>query len=163
MAQAPVKATVTATTLTVSWNCKNFAMESYTFRPHMTALTIEVKLSSVRMISEASFATSVPAIPWKNATKHYACSTRERGGEKSNLNWPSRNQRRLFWAQDHRWCRRQWRPQLPWSRRDETRWCLSPTCTCPSVNFERVRATLAILCPVGAAVLRRLRRVSCNK
>ena len=30
----------------------------------MTALTMEVKLSSVSIMSEASFATSVPAIPW---------------------------------------------------------------------------------------------------
>lgn len=62
-AQAPVKATITATTLTVSWNCKNFAILSYTLRPHSTALTMLEKLSSVRIISEASFATSVPAIP----------------------------------------------------------------------------------------------------
>lgn len=64
MAQAPMKATITATTLTVSWNWRNFAMESYTLRPHITAFTIELKLSSVRMMSEASLATSVPAIPW---------------------------------------------------------------------------------------------------
>lgn len=63
MAQAPTKATTTATTFTVNWNCRNFAMESYTFLPHMTALTIEVKLSSVRIISDASLATSVPAMP----------------------------------------------------------------------------------------------------
>ena len=61
--QAPRKATVTATTFTVSWNCRNFAILSYTFLPHMTAFTIEEKLSSVSMMSEASFATSVPAIP----------------------------------------------------------------------------------------------------
>lgn len=59
-----MKATMTATTLTVSWNCKNLAMESYTLRPHITAFTIDEKLSSVRMMSDASFATSVPAIPW---------------------------------------------------------------------------------------------------
>lgn len=63
MIQAPKKATITATQLTVSWNCKNFAMLSYTFLPHMTALTMLVKLSSVRIISEASLATSVPEIP----------------------------------------------------------------------------------------------------
>lgn len=61
--QAPMKATVTATTFTVNWNCKNLAILSYTFLPHMTAFTILVKLSSVRIISEASFATSVPEIP----------------------------------------------------------------------------------------------------
>lgn len=62
---APVKATITATMLTVSWNCRNLEILSYTLRPHITAFTMLLKLSSVRMISEASFATSVPAIPWK--------------------------------------------------------------------------------------------------
>lgn len=65
-AQAPIKATITATTLTVSWNCKNFAILSYTLRPHITAFTILLKLSSVNIISDASFATSVPAIPYYN-------------------------------------------------------------------------------------------------
>jgi len=69
MAQAPRKAAITATTFTVSWNCKNLAILSYTFLPHMTALTMLVKLSSVRMISEASLATSVPAMPYN---KHEA-------------------------------------------------------------------------------------------
>ena len=32
-------------------------------RPSLTALTIEAKLSSVKIISAASFATSVPVIP----------------------------------------------------------------------------------------------------
>ena len=39
-----------------------------TLRPHITALTIDVKLSSVRMMSDASFATSVPAIPCSGRT-----------------------------------------------------------------------------------------------
>jgi len=65
-AQAPINATITATTFTVNWNCKNLAMLSYTLRPHITALTILLKLSSVKIISEASLATSVPAIPYKN-------------------------------------------------------------------------------------------------
>lgn len=69
--QAPVMATVTATTLTVSWNCRNLEMLSYTFRPHMTALTMLEKLSSVRMMSDASFATSVPAMPCGLAAEHY--------------------------------------------------------------------------------------------
>lgn len=34
---APTNAVMTATTLTVSWNCKNFEIESYTLRPHITA------------------------------------------------------------------------------------------------------------------------------
>lgn len=37
----------------------------------MTALTIELKLSSVRMMSEASLATSVPAIPIANPTSAF--------------------------------------------------------------------------------------------
>jgi len=64
IAHAPRNATTTATQLTVSWNCRNFAMLSYTLRPHMTAFTMLVKLSSVKMMSDASFATSVPAIPY---------------------------------------------------------------------------------------------------
>jgi hypothetical protein len=43
--------------------CKNLRTESLTQRPHMMAETIEAKLSSMRMMSEASLATSVPAIP----------------------------------------------------------------------------------------------------
>ena len=64
-AQEPMKHSMTATTLTVSWNCRNLEIESYTFLPHMHAFTMEVKLSSVRMMSDAFFATSVPAMPWK--------------------------------------------------------------------------------------------------
>jgi hypothetical protein len=41
-----MKDVIRATTLTVSWNYKNLLMLSYTFLPHMHALTIEAKLSS---------------------------------------------------------------------------------------------------------------------
>ncbi|MNL45832.1 hypothetical protein D3C87_1685080 [compost metagenome] len=41
----------------------NLRMLSYTFRPSRTAVTIVEKLSSSRIISAASFATSVPVIP----------------------------------------------------------------------------------------------------
>ena len=71
MAQAPVKATTTATTLTVNWNWRNLLIESYTFLPHITAFTMLVKLSSVRMMSEASLATSVPAIPIAKPTSAF--------------------------------------------------------------------------------------------
>ena len=54
---APTKARTNATILTVNWNCKNFLMESKIFLPHFIAVTIELKLSSKRMIPEASFAT----------------------------------------------------------------------------------------------------------
>jgi hypothetical protein len=59
----PTKAITKATKLTVNWNCKNFLMESKMFRPHFMAVTIELKLSSNKMIPEAYLATSVPAIP----------------------------------------------------------------------------------------------------
>merc|ERR1719450_1779526 len=71
IAHDPMNATTTATTFTVSWNWRNLAMESYTLRPHITAFTMLVKLSSVRMMSEASFATSVPAIPMAKPTSAF--------------------------------------------------------------------------------------------
>mmetsp|Transcript_18107 Transcript_18107/g.37652 ORF Transcript_18107/g.37652 Transcript_18107/m.37652 type:complete len:273 (+) Transcript_18107:1139-1957(+) len=61
--QALRKFRVTATTLTTSWNCKNFRILSYTFRPHRTALAIDWMLSSRITMSQASLAISVPAIP----------------------------------------------------------------------------------------------------
>ena len=42
------------------WNCKNFLTLSLTHRPHMMARTILEKASSIRIMSEASLATSVP-------------------------------------------------------------------------------------------------------
>ncbi|ANB11090.1 hypothetical protein AWJ20_3886 [Sugiyamaella lignohabitans] len=53
----------TAVTLTVNWNWRNFLTASLTVRPHLMALTILPKLSSMRITSDASLATSVPAIP----------------------------------------------------------------------------------------------------
>merc|ERR1711865_158985 len=43
-------------------------MLSYTERPHLMALTIDLKLSSMMMISDASLATSVPAMPMARPT-----------------------------------------------------------------------------------------------
>ena len=60
---APAKAITRAHMLTVSWNCKNFLIESKMFLPHFIAVTIDAKLSSKRMIPEASLAISVPVIP----------------------------------------------------------------------------------------------------
>lgn len=57
---AAMKATTSATKLTVSWNCKNFRMLPKTERPHSTDLTMEEKLSSRMTMSAASLATSVP-------------------------------------------------------------------------------------------------------
>jgi hypothetical protein len=54
---APVKAIKIATRLTVSWNCKNFRIQSKIFLPYLTAVMIELKLSSKRMIPAAYFAT----------------------------------------------------------------------------------------------------------
>ena len=65
---APTKVIPTATMLTVNWNWTNFLIESKMFLPQITALTIELKLSSKRMILEAYLATSVPAIPIANPT-----------------------------------------------------------------------------------------------
>lgn len=62
----PTKAMTSATKLTVSWNCKNFLMQSNIFLPHFIAVTIELKLSSSRIMPDAYFATSVPAIPIAN-------------------------------------------------------------------------------------------------
>jgi hypothetical protein len=56
----------TAIMLTVSWNCRNLRMEVYTLRPHTTAFTIELKLSSKMIISEAFLDTWVPVIPIAN-------------------------------------------------------------------------------------------------
>ena len=68
---APIKVKTTATTFTVSWNCKNFFMLSYTFRPHIAAFIIELKLSSSNIISAAYLATSVPAIPIAKPTSAF--------------------------------------------------------------------------------------------
>ena len=41
------------------------------FRPHITALTMESKLSSNKIIAEAYLATSVPLIPIANPTSAF--------------------------------------------------------------------------------------------
>lgn len=53
----PTKAITKATKLTVNWNCKNFLIESKMFLPHFMAVTIELKLSSSKIIPEAYLAT----------------------------------------------------------------------------------------------------------
>lgn len=63
---APKKAMKMATTLTVNWNWRNFLMQSKMFLPYFTAVMMELKLSSSRMIPAASLATCVPAIPIAN-------------------------------------------------------------------------------------------------
>ncbi len=60
---APAKAITNAHMLTVSWNCKNLRIESKIFRPHFIAVTIDLKLSSNKIIPEAYLATYVPVIP----------------------------------------------------------------------------------------------------
>jgi len=52
--EAPMNTRISATTLTVSWNWRKRWMLSKIFLPHMQALTIELKLSSVRRMSAAS-------------------------------------------------------------------------------------------------------------
>ena len=58
---AAIKTVTRATTFTVSWNCRNLRMLSYTLRPHIMALTMELNLSSRMTMSEAPLATSVPS------------------------------------------------------------------------------------------------------
>jgi hypothetical protein len=53
----PKKAMTKATKLTVNWNWRNFLMESKMFLPHFMAVTIDRKLSSKRIMPEASLAT----------------------------------------------------------------------------------------------------------
>mmetsp|Transcript_39123 Transcript_39123/g.44778 ORF Transcript_39123/g.44778 Transcript_39123/m.44778 type:complete len:210 (-) Transcript_39123:1258-1887(-) len=67
----PMNAEINATTLTVSWNWRNFLMFAYIFLPHMHAFTIDEKLSSSRIMSAACFATSVPVIPIANPTSAF--------------------------------------------------------------------------------------------
>lgn len=53
---APEKAITKAHILTVNWNCKNFLIESKMFLPHFIAVTIDLKLSSSKIIPEAYLA-----------------------------------------------------------------------------------------------------------
>ena len=55
--------TKTSPKLQLNKNSTNFLILSKTIRPSSTALTKEAKLSSVKIISDASLATSVPVIP----------------------------------------------------------------------------------------------------
>mmetsp|Transcript_797 Transcript_797/g.2170 ORF Transcript_797/g.2170 Transcript_797/m.2170 type:complete len:204 (-) Transcript_797:1212-1823(-) len=61
--KAPMMAIVSATMLTVSWNCKNLQIDAYTLRPHLAAVTIDAKLSSSSTMSHASLAICVPEMP----------------------------------------------------------------------------------------------------
>lgn len=60
---APKNAIIKATILTISQNCINFLTLAKTALPHETACTMLQKLSSKIIISDASFAISVPVIP----------------------------------------------------------------------------------------------------
>ena len=68
---APANARIRAQQFTVSWNCRNLRIESKMLRPHRTAFTMELKLSSRRMMAAASLATSVPAIPMAKPTSAF--------------------------------------------------------------------------------------------
>ena len=59
---------IQALKLIVSWKTRKRWIFSYSDRPHQTALVIEAKESSRRMMSLASRATSVPAIPIASPT-----------------------------------------------------------------------------------------------
>lgn len=67
-AVALTKDNTTAAILTVNWKVKNLRTPSLTARPHFNAWRIELKLSSIRIISDASLATSVPVTPIANPT-----------------------------------------------------------------------------------------------
>ena len=67
-ATADTKVMITVVMFVEIWNWRSLRTASLAHRPYMIALTIEAKLSSVRMISEASLAISVPAIPIENPT-----------------------------------------------------------------------------------------------
>jgi monomeric isocitrate dehydrogenase len=54
------------------WNWRNFLTESLTHRPHMMASTIFANESSMRIMSDASFATSVPLKPRQHELLHPA-------------------------------------------------------------------------------------------
>ena len=54
---ADTKVTRTATMFTVNWNWTNFLIESNIFLPHKTALTIDAKLSSIKIMDAAPLAT----------------------------------------------------------------------------------------------------------
>jgi len=53
---APKKAMKIATTLTVSWNWRNFLIQSKIFLPYLAAVTILPKLSSSKIIPAAYLA-----------------------------------------------------------------------------------------------------------
>lgn len=63
---APKNAMKIATILTVSWNCKNFLMQSKIFLPYLIAVMMLPKLSSKRIMPAAYLATYVPAMPIAN-------------------------------------------------------------------------------------------------
>lgn len=69
--EAPIIVTETATIFTVSWNWMNLRIESYIFLPQSTALTIELKLSSIKIIAAASLATEVPLTPIAKPTSAF--------------------------------------------------------------------------------------------
>lgn len=60
---APKNAIKIATMFTVSWNCKNFLIQSNIFLPYLAAVTILPKLSSNSIIPAAYLAIYTPAIP----------------------------------------------------------------------------------------------------
>mmetsp|Transcript_48750 Transcript_48750/g.115784 ORF Transcript_48750/g.115784 Transcript_48750/m.115784 type:complete len:271 (+) Transcript_48750:928-1740(+) len=68
---APTQASEHAVMFTVNWNWRNLQMLSYTQRPHLTAATMDTKLSSMMMTSEAFLATSVPWMPMAKPTSAF--------------------------------------------------------------------------------------------
>lgn len=67
----PKKTIAIAVILTDNQNCKNFLTLSQTFLPYLRATTIDEKLSSSKIISEAPLAISVPVIPMEKPTSAF--------------------------------------------------------------------------------------------
>mmetsp|Transcript_35390 Transcript_35390/g.77921 ORF Transcript_35390/g.77921 Transcript_35390/m.77921 type:complete len:312 (-) Transcript_35390:928-1863(-) len=65
---APANTIDRATRLTVSWNCRNLRMLSYTALPQEMARTMELNLSSRMTMSAAPCATLVPVMPIASPT-----------------------------------------------------------------------------------------------
>lgn len=73
---APPRKTITTQTMFIgSWNWMNLRMLSRMLRPHRVALKTELKLSSRKIIDEASLATSQPEPMQKPTFDYFSAPT----------------------------------------------------------------------------------------
>jgi len=70
-AMAETKVRRIAATLTDNWNWTNFRTESLTHRPVLMATTMLEKESSIKIISEAVLATSVPLLGQRRSSEQH--------------------------------------------------------------------------------------------